>query len=274
MNALIQAFSLPIIRNAFIGMVIAGGTLSLLGIIIVSLNLTAIRFTLMHTGLLGAAVSTALAYPPILGAFTLVVLSSVLMASISNKRSISTSSASGLIMTGSLAGAFIILAVSGVPAMHVFDIFAGNILMLTSGDLILVFALGIFILLFFSIAYREVQLVLLDKETARNLGVPVDAIAMIMFILLGVGVATALRLVGALLVDALILLPAIAALRIARNFAIALVLSSAFGMLSSIGGFLIALALDLPVGASTALVSAIILAVSLLFPKTTVNHIE
>ncbi|MDD3669875.1 MAG: metal ABC transporter permease, partial [Sphaerochaetaceae bacterium] len=103
MNALIQAFSLPIIRNAFIGMVIAGGTLSLLGIIIVSLNLTAIRFTLMHTGLLGAAVSTALAYPPILGAFTLVVLSSVLMASISNKRSISTSSASGLIMTGSLA---------------------------------------------------------------------------------------------------------------------------------------------------------------------------
>ncbi len=109
---------------------------------------------------------------------------------------------------------------------------------------------------------------LLDKELALNLGVPVDGMMTIIFIMVGIGVAGALRLVGALLVDAIILLPGIAALRISRRFLSALLLSSLFGFLSAACGFILAIVLDLPVGASTAIVSAIIMAVVLLLPDT------
>ncbi|MFA6706712.1 MAG: metal ABC transporter permease [Sphaerochaetaceae bacterium] len=268
MGSLIDAFSIPIIRHAFFGIVVAGSTLSLLGIIIVSLNLTAIRFTLMHTGLLGAAIGTAIGSQPTAGAFIMVLAASAIMAAITKKKNVSTSSASGLIMTASLAGAFIILAVAGVPAMQIFDIFAGNILMLTRIDLLFTIFLGLLIVTFFAIAYREIQLVLLDKELALNLGVPVDGMMTIIFIMVGIGVAGALRLVGALLVDAIILLPGIAALRISRRFLSALLLSSLFGFLSAACGFILAILLDLPVGASTAIVSAIIMAVVLLLPDT------
>lgn len=269
METLANAFSIPVIRHAFVGMVFAGATLSLLGVIIVSLHLTAIRFTLMHAGLFGAAAGLSLGFSPTIGAFTVVVVASMVMGSLSKSRSISASSASGLFMTGSLAGAFILLAVTGVPAMNIFDIFAGNILMLTNADLILTFVLGTLIVAVFFIAYREIQLVLLDQDLARSLGVPVDAVIMGMFILLGVGIASALRMVGALLVDAIILLPGIAALRFARSFGMALVLSSLFGTIACAGGFFVALFFNLPIGASAAMMSTIILGISMLVAKIT-----
>ena len=152
--------------------------------------------------------------------------------------------------------------------MNVFDIFAGNILLMTKGDLIFIIVLGIGILGVFWVAYREIQLVLLDKDLARSLGLPVDAIVTGMFLLLGIGVATALRLVGALLVDAIILLPGIAALRFARNFGMALFLSALFGILACTGGFFLSLFLNLPLGASAAMVSTLILAMSVLIKRT------
>ena len=262
MSEIAAALSIPVIRHALIGMLVAGSTLSLLGVVIVSLHLTAIRFTLMHVGLLGAAAGLSLGFSSTAGAFTLVLLASVLMGISGRRMSISASSVTGLFMTGSLAGAFLLLSRTGVPAMEVFGVFAGNILLMTRVDLVLVAVLGVVVVAAFVLAFREIQLVLLDSELARSLGVPVDLVTSFLFVLLGAGVAAALRLVGALLVDAIILLPGIAALRFARGLASALVLSAFFGVLACGGGFFAALYFDLPIGASAAAVSTIILALS------------
>jgi zinc transport system permease protein len=264
---ILETLSIPVIRHAFLAMVIAGGTLSLLGVVIVSLHLTAIRFTLMHIGLLGAAAGMSLGISPAPGAFVLVLVASLLMGITGKRFSISASSVMGLFMTGSLAAAFLLLAVAGVPAMAVFGVFAGNILLLTRIDLIFVAVLGAAVVTLFIVAYREIELVLLDDELARALGVPVDLVTAGLFVLVGAGVAAALRLVGALLVDGIILLPGIAALRFARGFGSALILSAAFGILSAVGGFLGALVFDLPVGASAAAASTLILAASVLVSK-------
>jgi zinc transport system permease protein len=264
MQMLIEALRIPVIRHAFLGMLVAGATLSLLGVVIVSLHLTAIRFTLMHVGLFGAAAGMALGFSPTVGAFTVVILASLVMGMLAKDKALSASSISGLFMTGSLAGAFLLLASTGVPAMQVFDIFAGNILMLGTQDLWLTVCVALVIVATFIIAFREIQLVLLNRELARTLGVPVDKVMVMLFLLLGLGIATALRLVGALLVDAIILLPGIAALRFARSFTSALILSVLFGIVTTMGGFLVALSFNLPVGASAAMVATLLLGCSLL----------
>ena len=82
--------------------------------------------------------------------------------------------------------------------------------------------------------------------------------------------AISTRLVGALLVDSLILLPAMAALPLARLNS-ALVLTSIFGILSTSTGFLVALRYDLPVGASVAVVGCFFLMVSLVFQRRKVK---
>ena len=267
MQLISEAWSIPVIRHAFFGMFIAGGTLSLLGVVIVALHLTAIRFTLMHVGLLGAAIGMAIGWSATIGAFAAVLTASMIMGFLARDSAVSTSSITGLFMTGSLAGAFLVLAATGVPAMQVFDIFAGNVLMLTRTDLYLTAIAGLLVVLVFVVAYREIQLVLLNRELAEILGVPVELITTGLFVLLGIGIATALRLVGALLVDAVILLPGIAALRFARSFGGALLLSSVFGMITTTGGFFVALAFNLPVGASAAMTATVLLGTSLLIAR-------
>ncbi len=262
MNALVEMLAIPVIRNAFIGMLVAGATLSTLGVVIVSLHLMALRFTLMHVGLLGAAAGMSLGFSATAGAFVLVPVASVLMGTLGQRFRISASSMTGFFMTGSLAGAFLLLARAGVPAMDVFGIFAGNILMLGRLDVVLVAVLGVAVVLAFVIGYREIQAVLLDRDLALSLGVPVQAVVAGLFLLLGAAVALALRLVGALLVDAIILLPGMAALRFARGFGSALVLSSVFGVIACAGGFFVAVRFNLPIGASSAAVSSAILGLS------------
>ena len=269
MNAIIEALSIPIILNAFIAMLFAGSTLSLVGVIIIPLHLMTMRFTLMHVGLFGAAIALAFNLSPTLFAYVFVVSISFIMGLITRDKKEKASSVGAFFMTGSLAGAFVILAATNVPAMEVFDIFAGNILLMNRIDLILTIALGIIVILFFTVLYREIQLILLNPELAQVLGVPVKMIMNLIFIILGFSVATALKLVGALLVDALLFLPAVAALRISKNFFTTLILTSLFGFLTALSGFLVALFFNLPIGASSALSATLILIVVFLYAHIT-----
>ncbi|NCB02513.1 MAG: metal ABC transporter permease [Spirochaetia bacterium] len=271
MNTIIEALSIPIILHAFIGMLFAGSTLSLVGVIIIPLHLMTMRFTLMHVGLFGAAIAIAFNLSPTLFAYFFVVTISLIMGLLTRDKKEKASSIGAFFMTGSLAGAFVILAATNVPAMEVFDIFAGNILLMNNIDLFLTIFLGIVVILFFTITYREIQLILLNPELAQVLGVPVKMMMNLIFIILGFSVATALKLVGALLVDALLFLPAVAALRISKNFFSTLLLTSLFGFLTAFLGFLVALFFSLPIGASSALVSTLILALVYLFAYITKN---
>ena len=267
----LSPLEIPIIRHAFFGLVLAGGMISLLGVIIITFNLSGIRFTLMHVGLLGAAVTMGLGLNPTTGAFILIMAVSVLMGSLGERINLSINAISGFFMTGSMGLAFIVLSRYQVRAMDIFGIFAGNILFLSKFDLILVALLGVLIVGIFFFFYREIQLVLLDKELATTLGVPVGRIRMLLFLLLGASMAISLRLMGALLVDSLILLPAMAALPLAKGLNSALVLTSIFGILSTSTGFLVALRYDLPVGASVAVVGCFFLMVSLVFQRRKVK---
>lgn len=251
-----------VIRQAFVGLLLAGALLSLWGVMVISLNLAGLRFTLMHVGLLGAAAAMAAGIHPTFGAFALILIVSAVIGLLGDRVSLSANALSGFFMTGSLAAAFIILAKSGVPAMEVFGIFAGSILLLSRIDLLLVAGLGVGTVIFYFLYFREVQLVLFDKELAAVLGVPVDRIRIIMFVLLGAAVALSLRIVGALLVDAILLLPALAALPLANGLKMALVLTALFGLLGAGGGFFLALLLDLPLGASTAVMGCCLLVIS------------
>ncbi len=263
----LSPLEIPLIRNALLGIVFAGGTMSLLGVMVLTLSLTGLRFTLMHVGLLGAALSMSVGANPTLGAFVLIMLVSVFMGTLGDKVKLSASSLSGFFMTGSLALAFIILSKAEVPAMEVFGIFAGSILILSTVDFAMIILLGLVIVAVYIVGYREIQLILLDKELALTLGVPVGKVNILMFLLLGAGVALALRLVGALLVDAVILLPAMAALPLASGLKQALVLTSLFGITAAAGGFLLALYFDLPIGSSVALLGAVLLGFSYIIQR-------
>lgn len=242
--------TLPVIQRAVVTLLIAGTTFSLLGVFIISLQLTVIRFALLHVGLLGAVIAATTGFDPLLGGILAIILSAVLLGPIGDVLQLPPNVMSALFMTGSLAIAFIFLYKTGVPAMDLFSLFAGSALTIRSGEAWLTSGLGIVICFFIFWAYRELQAVLYDREFASSLGIPARLIFYTLLGTIGITIAIAIRLVGALLVDGIILLPAMIALPLARSLGQALALAALFGFLISITGITTSLVFDWPIGAS------------------------
>jgi ABC-type Mn2+/Zn2+ transport system permease subunit len=262
-----EYLQVPIFQRAFLAALVAGGTVSLLGVVIVMLNLTTIRFALMHMALLGGAVGLAFGTTPLAGATAAIVLGSLLLGPFSEKVRLDAGLTGAFFMTGSIALAFVLFYKAGVPALDVFGLFTGSILNLNRGDLWAVAGLGAVILLIYTCLFREIQLVFYDPEQAEWLGVPAKRIKNALLFLTGLSIGVAMKVVGALLIDALILIPAMTAMRLSRSLLQILFLSSIFGVVAATGGLLISMVLDMPTGATITLVGVCLLGLSMFFRR-------
>ncbi len=258
---LIEYLRYPIFQRALVASIVAGGTFSLLGTVVVTLNLTTIRFALMHMALLGAACSLALNQQPVVGAVVAIVVGSLLLGPLSDRMKMDAGLTSALFMTGSIAAAFILFYRARVPAMEAFGLFTGSILAMTETETWVILIVGTVVLAVFVALYREIQLVLYDRELAKLLGVPAEAVRNGLLVLTGLAIGLAMRIVGALLVDAVMLLPALGAMMIGKSLAQVLVVCSVLGILSASGGLLLSMAVDLPSGASMTVVAVMALMV-------------
>lgn len=245
----------PLFQKAFLGAFLSGAGLSLLGVVVLSLNLTTVRFALMHVALLGAAVSMVAGFPPLIGAMAGIAIASLLLGPAGDYIKADTGVIGVLFMSGSLGLAFMLFYKAGVPAMDAFALFTGSVLALQSSDLWAIGALAGIIILVFLIFYREIQMVLYHPGLAESLGVPARLIRDGLLLLVGLAIGVNIRMVGALLIDAAVLLPAMAALIVARGLKETLILSAVFGIVSQVGGLAASMIFDLPSGASITLVA-------------------
>jgi zinc transport system permease protein len=111
-------------------------------------------------------------------------------------------------------------------------------------------------LLTVALLYRSLVAVSIDEEAARVAGLPVGWLNLVLAVLTGLTVALSMRVVGILLIAALMVLPVIAATRIAWSLRSTLVLSVAVGLVSVFGGLTIAYYADMPPGATVVLLAA------------------
>jgi zinc transport system permease protein len=126
----------------------------------------------------------------------------------------------------------------------------------TSGDALTIAALGLVILVAVVVGWRALFAVIVDEEAARVAGLPVDVLNLGLAALTAVTVVAGMRVVGVLLVAAMMVLPVGAAQRVARSFRGTLVLASAIGSFSAVTGLAVARALGLAPGGAVVLVAA------------------
>lgn len=264
---LFDFLTIPLFQKALIAAFFSGAGLSLLGVVILNLNLTTIRFALMHVALLGAAIAMVLGFPPLAGAIVGIIIASVLLGPAGDFLNMDTGVSGVLFMTGSLGLAFLIFYKAGISAMDAFALFSGSILALHTLEVWIIGGLAVFIILIFIIFYREIQMVLFNQELAESLGVPAKGIRNALLLLAGLAIGVNIRMVGALLVDAAVLLPALAALTLARSLRGALLLSALFGIMSQVGGVVFSMAYDFPSGASITMAAVLIVCLTAAYKK-------
>ena len=256
-----ELLSFPFMQHALVGILFAGIAFPLIGVFIISLNLVPLRFAMMHVALLGGGIGLFLEVDPLLPGLLLCGLASLALGPISEKAKIGLGTASGFFMTLTLALAFILFYRSNIHVIQAFSILWGNILSLTRRDLALIAALSTFIVVLVVLFFKEIQAVLYDREVALGVGIPEKGLYYLIVFVLGLSIAVCMRMIGALLIDAFVLLPAMAATFISRSLKQIFVLSAVFGLVSGLSGLWFSFVLDIPTSSAIILVGSVIILV-------------
>lgn len=247
MTDLAALFALPPVQRGFAGSLIAGAGLPIAGLWLLGLNLIPFRFAIMHVALLGVTLGMLAGVAPVAVAVALCALAGAGLTPFA-ARPEGLAGPIGLLMTVAIALALLTLSIAGVNANAAFELLWGSVLAMTDADLLLL-AVVAAVLIGFQLAWRKPLRVLLhDRDLAICSGIPVQMLTLAMLVVAAVGIAAAIRLTGALLVDAVTLLPAIAARNLGRSFDGMTAWAVGIGLSGTLAGFLITLAVDLPPG--------------------------
>ncbi|MFE7515187.1 metal ABC transporter permease [Streptomyces sp. NPDC057540] len=257
------------VQRAGLALLVAAVALPVVGVVIVGLDIMPVRFAMMHVALLGIAVGLVTGLDPMVCALAACALSGAGIAPLARTPG-GLSGAMGLLMSLAIAAALLVLAVSGVNASGAFALLWGSILSVGTPDLVVLVVLAVVVPGLFWWRRREIGLLLYDRELAECSGVPVRALTTALLVLVAVAVAGAIKLTGALLVDALTLLPALAARRLGGSLRSITLWAIGIGVAVNLTGFLVALRLDWPPGPVLVLTAgAVVLAVHLLPERRT-----
>ena len=147
----------------------------------------------------------------------------------------------------------VLVAEAGALNVDLFQYLFGSILTVTRGDLAVVVALGAIALATMALAYRALAGVTLDEEGARVQGLPVDRLNVLVSVLAATTIAVSMRIVGVLMIAALMVLPVIAAQRVAWSLRSTMALSIVVGLSSVLAGLTISYYGNLPPGGTIVL---------------------
>lgn len=248
----------------------AGYVCSTSGVFVVRMNLSAIGFTMSHAAFAGAAFALWVEIDPLWGAVLFAVITAMVLGPVSEKARLRADVMLGFLFSLLMAMGFIFLnmvpgqAASGVALRIIW----GSILSVNRLDVLYLFVLSVAILLFTLGFRKEILSVLFDRKLAEASGVNTKVFYYAILFASGLAVAFSLKLVGGLLVYALIINPASTAYQFLNDMKKIIWVSPLIGVATNLGGFAFSLQFDLPVGSSIIVVSALTLAASvILSPK-------
>jgi zinc transport system permease protein len=256
-EALPAVLALPAVHRAVAALAIAGAALPVVGVFIIGLEVVTARFAMMHVALLGVAIGLLVGIDPLLCAVLLCAVAGASLAPFAGRRG-GLSGSMALLMSMAIAAALLVLSISGVNAAGAFELLWGSLLAIGVRELVVLCIIAAVILAIYLRFRQALALLLYDVELARCSGVRVEPLAMLLLVVIAVAIAAALPLTGALLVDAVTLLPALAAKNVARSFGGMVVLAIVFGLAGNGAGFVLALVVDQPPGPVLVLSSGLI----------------
>ncbi len=153
----------------------------------------------------------------------------------------------GVLMPFGLGLGILFLSLYNGRSANKFSLLTGQIVSVQNAQLNLLIIISLVVLLGLLLIWRPLRFDSLDPQSAAARGVPVTAVSLGFMLLLGLIVAVAIHIIGALLVLALLVTPAAAAMRVVTGPVSVPLLAATFGIVSAVGGILLAIAGTLPV---------------------------
>ena len=259
-----------VMQRALIACILAGFLMGLIGVFVVRMRLSAIGYSMSHGAFAGAALGVATAANPLSTGLLFASATAFLIGPIADKARLHADTITSILFPLNMALAFVFLTLAPEIGLssQVANVLWGSIFAMTNSDLVLLatlFAMTIAIVYFI---WKELFAIMFNRKLAEADGINTKPFIYLIIFLAGVVITFSLKLVGGLLIYALIFNPASTILQFSENMRKVVIASPLVGMTTTLTGLFVSLFLDLPVGSCIVIVSTIVFAVALLLsPK-------
>jgi len=254
--ALPWPFDRSYMQLALLAGVVVGATAPLIGAFVVQKGVSLVGDGLGHVAVAGIGAALLFDTSPTWTAMTFAVAAALVIEWLRSRGGTTGDLALALVFYGGIAAGVVLASRSGTNA-NLQPYLFGSILTATANDVWTVIALGVVIVTAVALTGRALFAVVLDEDAARVSGIPAGALNVLLAVLTAVTVVAAMRIVGVLLVAALMVLPVAASRLLARSFRGTLLGAVAIGVSSAVLGLIAARTWALAAGGAIVLVASL-----------------
>ena len=247
---MIELFSYAFIQRAFIVGLLVSLCSALLGVSLVLRRYSMIGDGLSHVGFGALAVASVFSFSPMLFTIPVVVVAAVLLLRLDGRRGLSGDSAIALIASSALAIGIVLISYVKGTNSDIDNFLFGSLLSVGRGDCILSVTLSAAVLLCYVLLYPRLYAVTFDPVFAQAAGVRSERYTTLLAVLSALTIVLGMRMLGSLLISALVIFPCLGAMRIAHSYRALTIVSA----LESLLGFVMSYELGTPAGASIVVV--------------------
>lgn len=256
MDKLFMYLEYPFVRYAIIVGILIALCSSLLGVTLVLKRYSFIGDGLSHVAFGAMSIAAVLQFTnKMVIVLPLTVISAVLLLRTGQNAKIKGDAAIAMISVGALAFGYLIMHIFSTSSNLSGDVCSTlfgstSILTLTIYEVWLCIALSVIVLILFVLFYNKIFAVTFDEDFAKATGTKANAYNLLIAVIIAVIIVLAMNLVGSLLISALVIFPALSAMRVFNNFKAVTIFSAVLSVICALFGILISIMAGTPVGST------------------------
>ncbi len=256
---MLEVLQYDFMRNALLAGLLAAVACGIIGAYVVTKRIVFISGGIAHASFGGIGLGYLVGISPVLGALFFALAAAMGMGFVTRRTRLPEDTAIGILWAVGMALGIIFIGLSPGYAPDLFSYLFGNILTVSLADLFLMLALDAVIIGIVMAFYKEFLTLSFDEEFGKVVGVPVEVLYFILLGMIALTVVLLIRVVGIILVIALLTIPAALARQFTCDLRKMMLLATMFGAIFTFGGLWLSYVFDLASGATIILLSGIVM---------------
>jgi manganese/iron transport system permease protein len=251
-------------QRSLLAAAMVGGLCSVIGVFVVLRGLAFVGAGTAHAAFAGVALGYLMGWPPLPLAILFGLATVWITGWVEEKGRMKLDVSIGILYTTTMALAILFIGLMKTYNAEVYGYLFGSVLSVTSEELRIIAGLGVFVIGTILLFSKELYFIAFDQEMAEASGVPARRIFFLLLTLVALTVVVSLKTVGAILVFAMILIPASTAYQLTHSLSTLTWYSVMIGVSCSVGGVLISSMWDIPSGPAIVLLATLLFFVAVL----------
>ena len=254
-------------RQAFQASFLIALIAPVLGLFLILRRQTLLADTLSHVSLVGVALGLLVGVEPTWMNILVVVIASIILEYVRTVYKSYSEVSIAMMMSGGMALALVLMSFNDTTAMSLNTFLFGSIVTISKDQVLFLLVLTVMILILYLFFRRPMYVLTFDEETAFTSGLPIRVMSIAFNVITGITIAVIMPIVGALLVSAILILPAAISMRLGKNFNWVIGIGILIAMIGMFSGLTVSFYFGTPPGAMITLILLTIFVLILLVEK-------